>query len=229
MKKKFLSLMMAAAVVATTSVSAFAAVNDHVTMPNEANIKDTDDQTPTQDVYITGHVQDESGEMPTASFKVTVPTAANFTVTSEGTVVGPELEIKNEGTQGIEVYATDFSKTTTGKLKVVPESTLSTEPRSTVALKLTVNSKPKAYLGAGGDQDKNGVFTTADLSTKVNDESASDDVKGKLFSLQAGANGAKTRKIKLEGKAGSSGDEVEKAVSDTFKLVLKIKKASADS
>ena len=231
MKKKFLSLMMAAAVVATTSVSAFAAVNDHVTMPNEANIKDTDDQTPTQDVYITGHVQDENGEMPTASFKVTVPTAANFTVTSEGTVVGPELEIKNEGTQGIEVYATDFSKTTTGKLKVVPENDLSNEPRSTVALKLTVNSKPKAYLGAGGEQNKNGVFTSADLSTKVNDESESDtdNAKGKLFSLEAGANEAKTRKIKLEGTAGKNKTAVDTAVSDTFKLVLKIKKASANS
>ena len=227
MKKKFLSLMMAAAVVATTSVSAFAAeYNDHVTMPNEANIKDTDDQTPTQDVYITGHVQDENGEMPTASFKVTVPTAANFTVTSEGTVVGPELEVKNEGTQGIEVYATDFSKTTTGKLKVVAESALTSEPRSTVALKLTVNSVPKAYLAAGGDQ--NGVFTNVGLSEKVSSDSDNSDGKGKLFSLQAGANGAKTRKMKLEGKAGSNGT-VDKAVSDTFKLVLKIKKASADS
>lgn len=229
MKKKFLSLMMAAAVVATTSVSAFAAVNDHVTMPKEANIKDTDDQTPTQDVYITGHVQNEQGEMPTASFKVTVPTAANFTVTSGGVVVGPELEVKNEGTQGIEVYATDFSKTTNGKIKVVPEGNLDDKPRTTVALKLTVNSKPKAYLGAGGEQNQNGVFKNDDLSTKVSDNGDTDDAKGKLFSLPAGANEAKTRKIKLEGTAGKNGATVDEAVSDTFKLVLKIKKASDNS
>lgn len=228
MKKKFLSLMMAAAVVATTSVSAFAAENNnHVTMPNEANIKDTDDQKPTQDVYITGHVQDEDGEMPTTSFKVTVPTAANFTVTSEGTVVGPELEVKNEGTQAIDVYATNFSKTTNGVLKVIKESELEGKPRSTVALKLTVNSVPKAYLGAGGDQ--NGVFVDPNLSEEVSADISND--KGKLLSLQAGAgaNGAKTRTIKLEGKAGKNGDAVDKAVSDTFKLVLKIKKASASS
>ena len=221
MKKKFLSLMMAAAVVATTSVSAFAAVNDHVTMPNEANIKDRDDQTPTQDVYITGHVQNESGEMPTASFKVTVPTAANFTVTSEGTVVGPELEIKNEGTQGIEVYATEFSKTTTGKVKVVAENILAEQPRSSVALKLTVNSEPKAYLGAG--EGKNGVFKDGNLNTKTTVDGE------KLLSLEAGAKEVQKRKIKLVGSAGTKEETINDAVSDTFKLVLKIKKASANS
>lgn len=216
MKKKFLSLMMAAAVVATTSVSAFAAENNnHVTMPNEANIKDTDSNSPTHDVNITGHVQNDQGEMPATSFKVTVPTAANFTVTKDGEVVGPELEVKNEGTQGIEVYATDFSKTTTGKLKVIEESNLNDEPRSTVALKLTVDSEAKAYLGAGGA--KRGVFKTGELNSKTSDDGE------KLLSLEAGASEAKTRKIKLEGTAGKG--QVEKAVSDTFKLVLKIKKA----
>ena len=216
MKKKFLSLMMAAAVVATTSVSAFAAENNvQVTTPESANVTDSDSNSPTHDVHITGHVQNNKGEMPAASFKVTVPTAANFTVTKEGVVVGPELEVKNEGTQEIEVYATDFSKTTNGELKVVQQAELTGKPRSTVALKLTVDSEVKAYLGAGGE--KNGVFTNEDLSTKVSGD------EGKLLSLQAGANGAKTRKIKLEGTAGNG--NVDTAVSDTFKLVLKIKKA----
>ena len=221
MKKKFLSLMMAAAVVATTSVSAFAAAenNVQVTTPEHANVTDSDSNSPTQDVQITGHVQNNSGEMPATSFKVTVPTAANFTVTKDGAVVGPELEIKNEGTQAIKVYATNFSKTTNGALKVVKEADLTGQPRSTVALKLTVDSEVKAYLGAGGDQ--NGVFTDDALSDQVSGD-ISDD-KGKLMTLEAGANEAKKRKIKLEGTAGSG--TVNTAVSDTFKLVLKIKKA----
>ncbi|MBC5641208.1 MULTISPECIES: hypothetical protein [Clostridia] len=221
MKKKFLSLMMAAAVVATTSVSAFAAEsNSNVTMPKEANIKETDDQTPTQDVYITGHVQDEQGEMPTASFKVTVPTAANFTVTNAGVVVGPELEVKNEGTQGIEVYATEFTKTTGGDLKVVKSTGLANAPRTSVALKLVVNGNDVAHLGAGGDE--NGVFKSGELTEKTPGGE-------KLLTLGAGANEAKTRKIKLEGTAGKGTTHVDKAVSDTFKLVLKIKKAPANS
>ena len=222
MKKKFLSLMMAAAVVATTSVSAFAADNNvHVTMPKDANVTDTDDQQPTQDVELTGHVQSDDGEMPTTTFKVTVPTAANFTVTNQGNLVGPELTIKNEGTQAIEVYATNFSKTTNGELKVIKENELEGKPRSTVALKLTVDSEVKAYLRADGEE--NGVFTNPELSDKVSGNISGD--KGKLLTLQAGANEAKIKKIKLEGAAGNSADPVDTAMSDTFKLVLKIKKA----
>lgn len=218
MKKKFLSLMMAAAMVATTSISAFAAAenNVQVTTPESANVKDLDSESPTQDVHITGHVQNEKGQMPATNFKVTVPTAANFTVTSEGRVVGPELEVKNEGTQAIEVYATNFSKTTNGKLKVVGENGLDGQPRTTVALKLTVNNEPKAYLGAGGQ--KNGVFEENELNTPATGDGR------KLLFLEAGANEAKTKKIKLEGTAGSTGT-VDEAASDTFKLVLKIKKA----
>ena len=226
MKKKFLSLMMAAAVVATTSVSAFAAAenNIQVTTPEKANVTGSDSNSPTQDVHITGHVQNDQGEMPATSFKVTVPTAANFTVTKDGEVVGPELEIKNEGTQGIEVYATDFSKTTNGELKVIEETNLDDKPRSTVALKLTVDSEAKAYLGAGGD--KKGVFIDPSLNDKVSGDISNG--KGKLLSLEAGTNGAQKRIIKLEGTAGKS-DQAQKAVSDTFKLVLKIKKAQVNA
>lgn len=241
MKKKFLSLMMAAAVVATTSVSAFAQEvssaqgpeaaegnvqvttpaenNVQVTTPEHANVTDSDSNSPTQEVQITGHVQNNNGQMPATSFKVTVPTAANFTVTKDGVVVGPELEIKNEGTQAIEVYATNFSKTTNGALKVVKKADLDGKPRSTVALKLTVDSVAKAYLGAGGD--KNGVFQDETLNEQVSGDISGD--KGKLLTLEAGAKEAKTRKIKIEGTAGKGA--VDKAVSDNFELVLKIKKA----
>ena len=223
MKKKFLSLMMAAAVVATTSVSAFAAENNnvHVTMPESPNVTDSDSNSPTHDVHITGHVQNNKGEMPATSFKVTVPTAANFTVTKDGVVVGPELEVKNEGSQEIEVYATDFSKETNGKLKVVGTGELASEPRSTVSLKLTVDGVEKVYLAAGGQ--KNGVFTNGELDTPATDDAA------KLLNVQAGANGAKTRKIKLVGSAGTNQEAINDAVSDTFKLVLKIKKAQVSS
>ena len=224
MKKKFLSLMMAAAVVATTSVSAFAAVenNVQVTTPESPNIRGLDDEDRIHNVDIIGHVQSQDGEMPTANFKVTVPTAANFTVTNGGRVVGPKLEVKNEGPQGIEVYATDFYKETKGSLKVVAESALSNQPRSTVSLKLTVNGKDKVHLAA--DETKSGVFKTKELSEKVGDE-------GKLLTLAAGTgvNGEQTESIQIQGSAGTGNEQVEHAVKDTFKLVLKIKKAPVNS
>lgn len=220
MKKKFLSLMMAAAVVATTSVSAFAAAeenNVHVTTPGSANITSEDDGEPVQNVEITGHVQNNEGQMPTASFKVTVPTAANFTVNKDGNFVGPELKIKNEGPQGVDVYAHDFSKTSTGTLKVVAENTITdnrtSTPRSTVSLKLLVNGEPKAFLGAG--EGKLGVYGESDLTTKQS---------VKLLTLAAaGADEVKEQAIQLDGVAGTQ--SITGAVKDTFKLVLKIKKA----
>lgn len=221
MKKKFLSLMMAAAVVATTSVSAFAAVeenNVHVTTPGSANIISEDDGEPVQNVEITGHIQNNDGQMPTASFKVTVPTAANFTVNKDGNFVGPELKIKNEGPQGIDVYAHDFSKTSTGSLQVVAEDTITTGtrseiPRSTVSLKLLVNGVEKAFLGASGD--KLGVYQESQLTNKQ---------PIKLLTLAAaGANEAKEQAIQLGGVAGTKA--IDGAVKDTFKLVLKITKA----
>lgn len=222
MKKKFLSLMMAAAVVATTSVSAFAAENTHVTMPNEANVTDTDDQEPTQDVKVTGHVQGNDGEMPTTTFKVTVPTAANFTVTNQGNLIGPNLTIKNEGTQGVDVYAYNFLNTGKGGIKVVGEdvvtSTDNPVERSTVSLKLLVNEEPKAYLGADLESGKQGVYDDKNLG------SGSIQANGiKLLSLEAGADKAKEKTIKIAGTAGKK-PNLAKPVSDTFKLVLKIKK-----
>lgn len=221
MKKKFLSLMMAAAVVATTSVSVFAAENVQVTTPNSANITDLDSNSPIHKVNITGHVQNEEGEMPSASFKVTIPTAANFTVTNKGKLIGPDLTIKNEGTQGVDVYAYGFSNTGDGGIRVTSEDNVTTGggsdvPRTTVSLRLLVDEKPIAYLGADSQNSKEGVYNGADLGTKP-------EGGIKLLSLEAGADKVQEKKITIEGTAGKK-PELENPVLDTFKLVLKITK-----
>ena len=226
MKKKFLSLMMAAAVVATTSVSAFAAedVDKSVDMPNSANVTVKDNQTHSQEVEIIGHVQNDQGVMPTASFKVTVPTAANFTVNNKGNLIGPDLTIKNEGTQGVDIFAYNFSKKTSGDMEVVAESAVTTGggtgvPRTTVSLQLEVGGDAKAYLAASGQ--KTGVYSDKDLGQTA---TTSDGVK--LLSLEAGSEEIQTNKIRLAGKAGKKEGALDQAVSDTFELILKIKKAS---
>ena len=187
----------------------------------ESEISGLDNQEPTQDIKIIGNVMDDKGNMPVTNFKVTVPTAANFTVTSGGRVVGPELKVKNEGPQGIEVHATDFYKETDGSLKVVAASELSNEPRSTVSLRLTVNGEDKVHLAA--DDTRSGVFTTGALDHKVNND------EGKLLSLAAGVNGEQTETIQIKGSAGTGTESMDHAATDTFKLVLKIKKAPVNS
>ena len=208
MKKKFLSLMMAAAVVATTSVSAFAA-NVTGSDANEAQTK----------VTITGNVQDEEGNDAPGTFKVTVPTTANFTVTKAGTFLGTELEVANEGTQDIQVYAYKFVDKHVGeKIEVTTKSEVTNNPSqvesSKVAMKLTNGSKV-AYLKS--DSVK-GIYTNEGLTAPADDSGV------ELLTLSSGSEGNPTKgTISLEGEAGKQ--IVGDPVSDEFILTLKIKKA----
>ena len=232
MKKKFLSLMMAAAVVATTSVSAFAAdnVDASVENPERANVTTEDDKDKITEVTITGKVADQDGTMPTASFKVTVPTAANFTVTKNGTLVGPSLKIKNEGPQAIEVYAQRFTRADggSGDIKTVKEDDIKDDSlgnlynRNSVALKLkgeVLDEEGKEIVAflAAKDDGGSGIYSEKNLETPK-------DTGIKLLALGAGNNGEQTGTIKLEGVDGK-GTVSDGAKSDKFQLTLRIKKA----
>lgn len=229
MKKKFLSLMMAAAMVATTSISAFAA-DTSVETPATPNVITQDDRDGSADVTITGNVADEQGNMPAASFKVTVPTAANFTVTKNG-FYGPTLEVKNEGSQDIEVYAQRFTRAAGGsgeiqtvKEQAIKDDTSNALSRAHVSLKLEGQrfdgeaEDSVAYLSVtnGG----NGVYTENTLEEGVVAEA--DGVK--LLVLGAGNVTEQKGNIRLNGSAGKG--RVTKAITDKFQLTLKIRKVT---
>ena len=212
MKKKFLSLMMAAAVVATTSVSAFAA--DKV-------IDSADNQKAQSEVTITGNVQDAEGRDPVGTFKVTVPTTAKFTVTKAGVVLSANLEVKNAGSQEIEVYAHKFvDHSGSGDISLVDEDTLTqnigSKKNSNVALKLTSTIGDEvAYLSS--DSSKGGVYTDVTLRKPAT------DLGVKLLTLPSGTDAKPASgQIIVGGKAGKLPEE--KAISDEFTLTLKIKK-----
>ena len=226
MKKKFLSLMMAAAVVATTSVSAFAAENN-VTMPDSANVITRDDKDAQQNVTITGKIMDNNGNMPADTFKVTVPTAASFTVNQKGVFAGPTLEIKNSGSQTVEVSAQSFTRIGSGDITITDEAAITTAnapgtddghklDRKTVSLKLVGEENVAAYLSPG---KFTGVYKQADLA----EQSQAGDDGVKLLTLDPGTESQPTKKtITLSGSAGTK--SVDKPVSDQFRLTLKIKK-----
>ena len=236
MKKKFLSLMMAAAMVATTSISAFAAdnVDNSVITPKEANVVTQDDEDGSAQVQIKGNIQDDKGNNAAATFKVTVPTVANFTVTKEGALVGPSLTVKNEGTQMVEVLAQDFTRGT-GAIDVISEDTIAEEKkkaegeqklyRNSVSLKLIggIDSETEAnrvaYLGATNTE--NGVYGQSALGA---DNKKTSGIP--LLKLAPGNERATEGVIRLEGLAGPK--KVTSPVSDTFTLTLRIKKVVKD-
>lgn len=209
MKKKLLSLMMAATMVATGTVSAFAAPN--VTGP-DAEVDGTSKEYKTE-VEITGNVANEKGQYKPGTLQVTVPTAANFSVDKDGKFLGTSLNIKNDGLQTIEVFVDEFIDVNGNDgIELVGESLLSNKPRTSVNLRLEGNLDI-AYLGNKGADDK-GVFSDKELATK--------EVKGlKIADIQANAE----RSIELKGEAGSNNGQVDTAVQDKFTLKLMIKKA----
>ena len=207
MKKKFLSLMMAAAVVATTSVSAFAAgnVDTSVDIPEGEGKK--------INVQITGNVEDENGDVLPGTVSVTVPTAAVFNVNSEsGKVNSGEMIITNHSDEKILVFASDFTDTT-GSSEIELKKEDEVTQRGHVALKLTGGIKTIFFTS----EDKDGK------SGKIYDTSTKNEI-------QPGAHiGEVTKdnplKLRLEGKGSTSGDK-STAIKDDFQLVFKIKRAN---
>lgn len=214
MKKKFLSLMMAAAVVATTSVSAFAAT---------ANVTNPDTQDGSANVVITGEVENDEGQKPAGRFEVTVPTASAFTVDKDGNFTAADkITIKNDGSQSVDIYADEFIDTTASDgegITVVAENQIKSKNRTYVNLNVS-GTLGTAYLKSENITASNkGVYKNNTLS-----EAATDGVR--LLNIQPGRSGD----LNLNGSAGKvqledSSDVKTKGASNNFTLTLKIKKS----
>lgn len=209
MKKKFLSLMMAAAVVATTSVSAFAA---------DKTITGEDTKEQTTNIKITGDIADEENHFKPGTFNVTVPTTATFAVNSTGDFTGADLKVTNNGTQKIDVYAENFVDTNgDAGIKVLPKNEVTTDQankeRFKVALRIRGN-QDTAYFKTV-DSNSSGVFKDENLGSPA--EAGGVKVSSILPS------DADT--LNLTGDAGKQVGSVTTAIQDTFTLTLRIKKA----
>ncbi len=211
MKKKFLSLMMAAAMVATTSISAFA---------NDKELTGEDTSTPTTNVEIKGSVANAQGQLPAGNFNVTVPTRASFSVTKNGVINAGEIKIKNAGEQKIEVYAYAFKdKSGDKKINIVKANqVVGDSTNATMSLFLTGDSEEKAYLSSTGKIYKN-----------ENHETEADKEDGvKLLTLLGGTtSNPKEGSILMDGQGGNVPET--NPVSDEFTLTLKIKKVEQNN
>lgn len=207
MKKKFLSLMMAAAVVASTSVSAFAAGNEQsYDVPSKGEKE--------AQVTITGNIADQNDHIVPGTISVTVPTAANFTVDKEGKLKGSKIIIKNNGDEAVSVIAHKFIDTTkNSKITVVKESDIdgSNTDRTKVSLTLK-GSQASVTLKSEDNSSGKGIYEL-NSDTQVGENT----VLGNVTAEQP-------LTLSLEGTAGTSGAALTQAVDDTFTLILKLKR-----
>ena len=212
MKKKFLSLMMAAAVVATTSVSAFANTKEYNNV--------AEDQEISHDVMITGDVENASGDVKPGTLSVTVPTTATFRVKNNGSFEGSNLEVVNRSNQSIEVFVDKFVDVDEEEnINVVSADKTSKANgdsdavnRKHVSLNITGNGGV-AYLGTNSGTSKKGVYSDPNLRTE--------EANGKKVS-EISANNRDT--LKLNGEAGKKEETISEPVQNSFTLKLAIRK-----
>lgn len=209
MKKKFLSLMMAAAMVATTSVSAFA-----------KDYSWSDNLDKEINVDITGNVQDQSGHTAPGSLSVSVPTTASFTVNSNRTVQSASIRVENKGTTPVDVYAYKFVDQTpddTSSITIVGKSGLNAaNSTSTLTLKLSGN-RGHAHLKSVSSETEKGIYKNEDCTTPAEAEGI------KL----AYVDGSDSQDITLSGETKADATVPNSPVKDNFVLTLKIKKAQS--
>lgn len=202
MKKKLLSLVLAGAMVASTSVSAFAAEvgQDYTIQPNSST---------NAEVEIRGNLEAHDGSVLPSAITVTVPTATSFTVKNDGTLEAGKMTIVNKGDTKVSVIASEFrDPTSTKSINLVKEDELNTGDREKVFLKLT-----------GGDQDVILVSANGGEMYKGSnpDEEVGDDFIIKKMEARS------ELVLNLTGKGSPTDSSDTTPLSDNFRLVLKIK------
>lgn len=223
MKKKFLSLMMAAAVVATTSVSAFAAeTTPHTATGANKVVVSEEGEGQNAEINIRGDIADSSDHFAPSTISVTVPTAAKFTVDKSGNLVGSNINITSEGTEPVSVIAYKFIDTTpNSNINVVGENEVATsdgtgEAKKKVSLKLAGN-RGSVVLKTETDSNKTGIYKVAAGGTETEVPTSENFVLGNVKANSP-------LQLSLTGTAVKNGAALTTPVEDSFTLILKLKK-----
>lgn len=209
MKKKLLSLVLAGAMVASTSVSAFA------TTPNTPNTQEVTTNEGTANVEITGNIADSKGDTLPGTISVTVPTTANFVVNGDK-LSGSTITVTNAGTESVEVYAYQFIDKNKETGINIKRSLQGSEERNNITLYLS-GREANAYF-TSSPSVKNGIYADA------TSESAASEGGIKLATLR----NSEAVDLELRGTAGSGEMTTDKPIKEDFTLKLKIKKVTSE-
>lgn len=220
MKKKLLSLVLAGAMVASTSVSAFAETVDTA----EYNIGK---QGQDHQVKITGDVQNTNGDVVEGTISVTVPTAMAFTVTKDGTIEGGTINVVNKSKQQVEVVAKEFTDTTpsTGVV-IVKDSALEEKLRDNDDSKRYISLKLTGTGGSVGLVSAKSGTQTGFINEEENEiTNNGSEAYPSLGNAWDGNNVTLTLSGRAKSNTASNGYTAPgTAMQDKFNLVLKIQK-----
>ena len=181
------------------------------------NLTQIHDREGIHEIKITGSVNGPNDTPPEGTISVTIPTALAFTVNNNGDVKGMSLNIKNNGTEDVEIYACEFSDGNGQKgIEVVNDiETRDSEKTNKVALNLEGNAGAVRFASNG-----NKIYDAKDLTQAVTKE-----VGVKIATLDK-LGEQNTGTIELTGNAGKDATGVT-AVREQFTVKLKVKKKIA--
>lgn len=184
---------------------------------SSGNITGSDTTEQKHNISITGNVLNDKGEMPSGTFQVVVPTTASFTVDKDGKFIGTTITIRNQGYQNIDVYAYKFIDVDGSEgINVKPKSEVTDQSsRSDIAMNIYGNNGTAYFKTENVNEEKTGIYNEADLKTSA----SSDGIK--ISRISANSQGTLT----LKGEAGKNSN-IDTAISNTFTLILKIKKST---
>lgn len=184
---------------------------------SSGNITGSDTTEQKHNISITGNVLNDKGEMPSGTFQVVVPTTASFTVDKDGKFIGTTITIRNQGHQNIDVYAYKFIDVDGREgISVKPKSEVTEQAsRRDIAMNIYGNNGTAYFKTENVNEEKTGIYNEADLQTS----SSSDGIK--ISRISANSQDVLT----LQGEAGKNSN-IDTAISNTFTLILKIKKST---
>lgn len=214
MKKKFLSLMMAAAVVATTSVSAFAADETTNLTVGENGVD--------QKVKITGNIADGDGHVVEGTITVTVPTAMAFTINSTGQLENAKITISNKSDSEVKVIAKGFVDST-------PNSSIVVKKKNELTAADDQTGKKNISLTLTGENSV-GLLSSSTTGTGLYNVETNQDIAGDADTSLGVILAKDDLDLTLTGETqkatGGTYTPPSAAMQDSFTLKLKIQKAN---
>ena len=222
MKKKLLSLVLAGAMVASTSVSAFAATSNGVTT-DEVTIGSGDTEKEVE-IGIEGNILNDAGNKVPGTINVTVPTATTFSVNATtGVLTSPQMTITNNGDEKIKVTASRFEDSNGNEnIKIIKRTEFEEGGKTE-----TSNERGVIWLRLKGATQNLG-FTSENKGKMYDNDYTTEQTNSTNYKLGEINGNGNSMTLELEGKGGVSPTDAKpnsKAIQDNFKLVLKIARA----
>lgn len=180
------------------------------------------EESKTYNVTISGYVANNNGEFPSGTLQLTVPTSMAFIIDNKGNFKSSSITIKNGGLEKVDVYAYKFidnDRERNINIKSMTEfdNNLDEIPRNNLSLYIYGNSEFAYFKSESIGSGNSGVYKDKALQM-----SGDTNYGVKISTVNPGL----SDELKLVGISGKKEIETDTAISNTFTLILKVKKST---